>query len=137
VVEPLPEPADPRPLVLVVDDEVNLAVLVAMHMERAGCRVITAHDGGEAVELVRARRPALVVLDVMMPVLNGYEVTKLVRADNATREIPIVLLTARQGGGDELYGLRVGAERYIRKPFDSEHLRGTVRELLGERRASF
>ncbi len=126
------EPLDARPLVLVVDDNVDIAVLVTIHLERLGCRVITAHDGAEALALVRERRPALIVLDVMMPLLNGYEVCKLVRMDAETREIPIVMLTARQGGGDELYGQRVGAQRYIRKPFDPEVLRTAVRELLHE-----
>jgi len=131
-VELHPDPLDARPLVLVVDDNVDIAVLVTIHVERLGCRVITAHDGAEALALVRERRPALVVLDVMMPLLNGYEVCKLVRTDPDTRETPIILLTARQGGGDELYGERVGAQRYIRKPFDPGVLRGAVRELLHE-----
>ncbi len=132
VVESLLEPLDARPLVLVVDDNVDIAVLVTIHVERLGCRVITAHDGAEALALVRERRPALVVLDVMMPLLNGYEVCKLVRTDPETREIPIVLLTARQGGGDELYGERVGAQRYLRKPFEPDGLREAIRELLQE-----
>jgi len=126
------EAPDERPLVLVVDDNVDIAVLVTIQLERVGCRVISAHDGAEAVALVRERRPALLVLDVMMPLLNGYEVCKLVRMDPETRELPIVLLTARQGGGDELYGQRVGAQRYIRKPFDPEELRDAVLELLRE-----
>lgn len=126
------DPPDPRPLVLVVDDDVDIVVLVGHQIQRAGCRVITAKDGHEALALVQERRPALVVLDIMMPLLNGYEVTRRIREDPDTREIPVLLLSARAGGLDIQHGHRMGAQRYLRKPFDSDELRRTVRELLEE-----
>ncbi len=118
------------PLVLVADDEAEICALVQEHLERGGLRVVTARDGEEALAIAHEQNPAVAVLDVMMPKLNGYELVRRLREDERTRGICILLLTARAGGRDESYGYEVGADAYLRKPFDGHELRARVNELL-------
>lgn len=121
------------PLILVADDEVDLAALVRHQLERMHYRVVSAKDGEEALHLAREHRPALAVLDIMMPRMNGYEVVQAMRTYAETESIPVILLSARQGGLDAQFGLRVGAQRYICKPFKADALRAAVEELLEPR----
>lgn len=118
------------PLVLVADDDAEICALVRVQLERAGMRVVTAQDGEEALELAQEHLPAVAVLDVMMPKVNGYELTTRLREDERTRGIGIVLLTARAGGRDESFGYEVGADHYLRKPFDAQELRSRVTAML-------
>ena len=119
-----------RALVLVADDEQDIRDLVSLRLEQAGYEVITAADGEEGLRAVREREPDLVVLDVKMPRMNGYEVTREIRADSQTRDIPILLLSAsvREDEVDE--GLEAGANSYLVKPFRPADLREHVRALL-------
>jgi DNA-binding response OmpR family regulator len=124
-----------RPLVLVADDEVEVAALVAISLHRAGFQVMTAANGGEALEHALAERPAACVFDIMMPNVNGYEVVRRLRQSDEVRTMPIVLLSARAGALDRDYGLRIGADAYVLKPFPPRELAHTVRTLIETRSA--
>ena len=119
-----------RPLVLVVDDEADLVELIGMNLERNGHDVISAVNGHDALKLARERRPDLILLDLMMPGLDGIEVAKRLRADDATRGLPIVMLTAKADEGDVLAGLGVGADDYVTKPFSTKVLMARVKAVL-------
>jgi DNA-binding response OmpR family regulator len=119
-------------LVLCADDDEDILSLVSLRLRRAGYEVVTAADGDEAVELARARRPAVAVLDVMMPKRTGYEVLTELRADEALRGMKVILLSARVQEGDVARGMDAGADAYLAKPFKAQDLVAKVEELLGE-----
>jgi DNA-binding response OmpR family regulator len=118
------------PLVLVADDEEDIRSLVAFRLKRAGYEVITAADGEEALLLATTRLPDLVVLDMMMPKATGLEVTRSMREHEATKDIPIILLTARAQEGDVTRGFEAGADDYVKKPFSPQDLQARVQALL-------
>lgn len=118
-------------LVLCADDDEDILSLVALRLERAGFDVVTAADGEQAVARAREQRPALAVLDVMMPKLTGYEVLAKVRGDEALREMKVILLSARVQEGDVERGMDAGADAYLAKPFKAQDLVAKVEELLG------
>ena len=122
-----------RPLVLVADDEDDIRGLVAYRMEKAGYDVMQAADGEEAIRLALERTPALAILDVMMPKADGYEVTRRLRESEATRRMPVILLTARAQEADIQRGFDAGADDYLRKPFSPQELRARVQAILGRR----
>lgn len=122
-----------QPVVLVADDEEDIRELIVFRLENSGYTVIEAHDGAEALELARSEKPDLAVLDVMMPKMDGYELTQRLREDEATRRMPIILLTARTQEADVEHGFSAGADDYIRKPFSPEELRSRVQAILGRR----
>jgi DNA-binding response OmpR family regulator len=117
--------------ILLVDDEDSVQKLLAYPLEREGFRVLQARDGEEALERFAAERVDLVVLDLMLPKLDGLEVCKRLRAES---EVPIIMLTARDDELDKVVGLELGADDYITKPFSIREFRSRVRALL--RRAS-
>jgi DNA-binding response OmpR family regulator len=121
------------PLVLAADDDEVILGLITYRLEHSGYRVITASDGEEALALAIAQRPSLAVIDVMMPKLDGYEVTRALRSHNETRHLPIILLTARAQKTDEACGIEAGADAYLPKPFSPEELRSRVEGLLARR----
>ncbi len=116
--------------VLVVDDECDVVELLAYTFVKAGFEVITAADGWAALEKVRLHQPDVIVLDLMMPELDGFEVCRVLRRDLATSEIPILLLTAHKGEMVRLAGLEAGAWDYANKPFVPRELVARVNELL-------
>jgi DNA-binding response OmpR family regulator len=118
-------------LVLCADDDEDILSLVSLRLQRAGFEVATAADGEEAVQIARARRPALAVLDVMMPKRTGYEVLAELRGDEALRAMKVILLSARVQEGDVARGLDAGADAYLAKPFKAQDLVSKVEELLG------
>ncbi len=121
------------PLVLVADDDPDILDLVRYRLERSGYAVATAADGVEALRLADELSPALAVLDVMMPALNGFEVTKRLRETPATAGIPVILLTARAQEADVQEGFASGADDYLRKPFSPRELSARVQAILGRR----
>ena len=127
-------PADGRaPLILVADDEpVNLA-LIKRRLEWEHYRVETAEDGGQAVEAAGRVLPDLIILDVMMPFMDGLQACRLLKEDPATRDIPVILLTARAQESDVQEGFAAGADDYIRKPFSPRELSARVQAVLGRR----
>jgi DNA-binding response OmpR family regulator len=118
------------PLILVADDDPDLLALLRVNLEIEGYTVTCALDGLEALEVAGRMRPALAVLDVMMPGLDGLEVTHRLRADPATEKMPIVLLTARGSDPQIWEGWQSGANYYVTKPFDVDQLLGFVANLL-------
>ncbi|HET8811049.1 MAG TPA: response regulator [Gaiella sp.] len=123
----------PTPLVLVADDDPDILDLVRYRLERSGYEVATATDGAEAVRLAGELAPALAVLDVMMPSLDGLEATRRLRDDPATADIPVILLTAKAQDADVQEGFLAGADDYIRKPFSPRELSARVQAVLGRR----
>jgi two-component system, OmpR family, alkaline phosphatase synthesis response regulator PhoP len=113
--------------VLVVDDEQPIVQIAKDYLEHAGYAVIAAHDGAGALDIVRARRPDLVVLDLGLPRLDGIEVARQLRRDST---IPIIMLTARVEESDRLLGLEIGADDYITKPFSPRELVARVKTVL-------
>ncbi len=120
----------PEPLILIADDDEDILALVRIRLERAGYRVVSARNGEEALELARAERPSLAVLDVMMPRLDGYGVLRALRDDPELSTTPVLMLSARVHADDVGRGLDAGADDYLPKPFRAERLLGAVRELL-------
>ena len=121
------------PLVLVADDDPLIRELIQFRLERSGYEVVVAEDGDQALKIARERSPDLVVLDVMMPGLNGYEVTRSLRADVETKRILVILLTARVQEADVAQGFDAGADDYLTKPFSPQELRARVQAILGRR----
>lgn len=119
------------PLVLVADDDEDILTLVALRFRRSGLEVILARDGEEALELIQTRVPDAAVLDIAMPKLTGLEVVRRLRDSEATKAIPIVLLTARAAEKDVELGLDAGADEYITKPFSPQDLYACVQSVLG------
>ncbi|MDB4885480.1 MAG: phoB [Gemmatimonadetes bacterium] len=115
-----PAPAGER--VLVVDDETDIVALVAYHLARSGYRVSTASSGTEALDAARRDRPSLVVLDLMLPGMSGFEVLEQLRAGEDTRGIAVLMLTARREEQDRIRGLSLGADDYLAKPFSPQEL---------------
>jgi two-component system, OmpR family, phosphate regulon response regulator PhoB len=116
--------------ILVVDDEPDIVALVAYHLARAGYRVSTAATGTDAIKAARDEQPALIVLDLMLPELSGFEVLERVRADRALAETPVLMLTARREEPDRVKGLSLGADDYLVKPFSPQELVLRVRNIL-------
>jgi two-component system alkaline phosphatase synthesis response regulator PhoP len=125
--------------ILVVDDEPGIVAIARDYLDRAGFRVISAGDGVTALRLARTERPSLLVLDLMLPGMDGLDVARALREDPATRALPIIMLTARVEEADKLIGLELGADDYITKPFSPRELVARVRAVLrraeGERDA--
>ncbi len=113
--------------VLVVDDEPTLVATLKYNLEREGYHVLTASDGENAIALARAARPDLMVLDLMLPVVDGLDVCRILRREMS---LPILMLTARAGEVDKVVGLEIGADDYVTKPFSTRELLARVRALL-------
>jgi len=124
------------PTVLLVEDERDIAELVRYHVEKAGMRYVHAGDGGSALRLARGDRPDVVVLDLMLPGLDGLEVCRQLRRDPVTRDLPIIMLTARGEEVDRVVGLELGADDYVVKPFDPLELRARVDAKLNRPRVA-
>ena len=122
------------PSVSVVEDEAALAELLQFNLERAGFEVRVHHRGDEAWEAIRAHRPDLVLLDLMLPGMDGLELTRMLKRDESTARIPVVMLTARGEELDRIVGLELGADDYISKPFSPREVVLRVKAVL--RRAS-
>jgi DNA-binding response OmpR family regulator len=126
------EDAATEPAVLLVEDDMSMQILCKFNLEAAGFRVTTASTGGEGVELAKAERFDLVLLDVMLPDLGGFEVAEDLRANEVTRDVPVVFLSARASGADLAQGRAAGAIDYVTKPFDPVKLAERLREDLAE-----
>ena len=116
--------------ILVVDDEPTIVRLMEFILARQGHEMLVAVNGEEALEKIRAHAPDLVLLDIMMPRIDGYEVARLVRADPATAALPIIMLSAKAQEEDIRKGVEIGVDEYITKPFSPEHLVHVVADYL-------
>jgi two-component system OmpR family response regulator len=121
---------DTRPRVLVVDDEPKIAQIVAAYLERDGFQVLRATDGRVALNTVRADQPDLLILDLMLPEVTGWDVCRELRRNAQTAHLPIIMLTARDDVADRIVGLELGADDYVVKPFDPKELVARVRAVL-------
>ncbi len=117
----------PGELILVVDDEPNIVELATLYLENEGYQVQAANDGEEALRLFREHRPVLIILDIMLPVIDGWEVCRRVRAES---DVPIIILTAREAEVDKVVGLELGADDYLTKPFSPRELTARVKAVL-------
>jgi phosphate regulon transcriptional regulator PhoB len=116
--------------ILVVDDEKDIVDLIAYNLEKEGFAVLKAYDGEEALELVGSEKPHLVILDLMLPGIQGLEVCKFIRKNPETASLPIIMLTAKGEEIDKILGLEMGADDYITKPFSVRELVARVRAVL-------
>ncbi len=116
--------------ILVVDDEESLAQFVCRALRRQGYKTVCAYDGDNALSLIYEEIPDLVILDLMLPLMDGWEICRRVKSDDETRHIPILMLTARSSAEDVVQGLDLGADDYMRKPFPLDELLARVRVLL-------
>jgi DNA-binding response OmpR family regulator len=114
-------------LILIVEDEPSIAEVVGLYLKRAGYRVIFAQDGIEAQDKIETESPDLIVMDLMLPIVDGFELTRWLRAQNDT---PIIMLTARRDEVDRITGLEMGADDYILKPFSPQEVVSRVRAVL-------
>ncbi|OAN53726.1 DNA-binding response regulator [Paramagnetospirillum marisnigri] len=119
-----------KPLILIVEDEASLVTMLRYNLEKEGYRVCEAGDGEEALTVLAERKPDLVLLDWMLPSLSGIEVCRQLRRKPATRELPVIMLTARGEEGDKIRGLNTGADDYLTKPFSLPELMARIRALL-------
>jgi len=119
--EPRPE-GTPHRVVVAADDDVDTLNVIKLKLEAHGLSVLTARDGQEAMLVVRRHRPSLVILDIMMPRLNGFQVARMIKFDKTLKSIPVILLTARTQAADRRLGMQVGADEYLTKPFDPQQL---------------
>jgi DNA-binding response OmpR family regulator len=118
--------------ILVVDDEIYIVHILDFSLGMEGYDVLTALDGEQAVEKARAEHPDLIVLDIMMPKLDGYETCKILKAGEDTKSIPVILLSAKGRNVDQKIGFEVGADDYITKPFSPRKLVERINALLGQ-----
>jgi two-component system, OmpR family, phosphate regulon response regulator PhoB len=119
--------------VLVVEDEPAISHLVALHLEQTGYEAIVAADGTRALELMAKKPPSLVLLDIMLPDIDGLEILRRLRSDEKTARLPVILLTARAEEGDRVLGLEIGADDYVVKPFSPRELMLRVEKLISSR----
>ena len=124
----------PRPLVLVADDDPDILLLMTLTLERDGYDVVPAKDGLSALEAAVERVPHLVLLDLMMPGLDGYEVTRRLRREPTTKDLPIVIVTAAAEESQAARALEAGADAYMKKPFSPRELLAKTASLILERR---
>ena len=108
--------------ILVVDDEPEIVALVTYHLAKTGYRISTAAAGQDALDIARRERPALIVLDLMLPGMSGFDVLEQLRADDSTRDVAVLMLTARREEPDRIRGLSLGADDYLTKPFSPQEL---------------
>ncbi|MDQ2100508.1 MAG: response regulator [Tychonema bourrellyi B0820] len=116
--------------VMVVDDSVTLRQMITDLLKSRGLSVTVASDGVEALEEIKKNRPDLVVLDIVMPRMNGYEVCRRLKSDPKTQNLPVVMCSSKSEEFDRYWGIKQGADAYIAKPFHPQELVGTIKQLL-------
>lgn len=122
--------SEPKPRILIVDDEPDLLAVLHFGLEADGFDVIEASDGERGLELARTMQPSLIVLDLMLPRLDGYKVCRALKFDERYRQIPIFILSARSGETDRRLALDLGADAYMTKPYDMKDLVARIRARL-------
>ncbi len=116
--------------ILIVDDEKAMVKILKMRLEANGYEVIAAYDGKEGLEKAKSENPDLIVLDLMLPEMDGYKVCRLLKFDDKYKKIPIILFSARAQDSDKEMGKSVGADDYVTKPFDSKDMLERIKKLL-------
>jgi two-component system alkaline phosphatase synthesis response regulator PhoP len=118
--------------ILIIEDRVSIQELLRFNMEKEGYTVVTAGDGKEGLAMVKSEKPDLIILDLMLPILNGFEVCKTLRATKVTSSIPIIIMSASNDVKDKVIGLELGADDYITKPFNPRELTARIKARLRE-----
>ena len=121
----------PSKTIMIVDDELNILVPLQFLMEQNGFRVVLAQSGRDALEALEKSKPNLILLDIMLPDLDGYEIFQMIRANPAWDGIKVIFLTAKNRDGDIAKGLNLGVDAYVTKPFSNAELLATVNALTG------
>ena len=116
--------------ILLVDDEKDMVYAVKLQLEAHRFEVLTAHDGQEGLDKARREKPDLIILDLMLPKIDGYKVCRMLKFDEKYRKIPIIIFTARIQKSDEKLGFEVGADAYLTKPFEPKMLLDKIKQLL-------
>lgn len=119
-----------KPQILVVDDDKSILKIVQAYLEQAGYEVLTAGNGTTAMHTLISEKPDLLILDIMLPDRDGWEITNTIRQDKRVSKTPIIMLTARVDDGDKIFGLELGADDYVTKPFNPREIVARVRALL-------
>jgi two-component system phosphate regulon response regulator PhoB len=125
-----------KPRILVVDDEPEAVELIEFNLKQSGYTVSTSGDGAEALKKARAQTPDLIILDVMLPEMDGFEICKALRLDAATSKVPIIMLTAKAAEIDRVLGLELGADDYLTKPFSTRELLLRIKKMLTRNQVS-
>ena len=120
----------PKKKILAVDDEIDFLKIIKLNLEADGYEVITAFDGEEALKKIRSEKPDVIILDIMLPKLNGEEVCKDIRRDPVFGKIPVIMLTGKDTDVDHIVGRVIGADIYITKPLDSKKLISAIKKVL-------
>ncbi|MFC1725043.1 response regulator transcription factor [candidate division KSB1 bacterium] len=118
--------------ILIVDDEPDLLMALKIRLTAAGFEVIMGKDGAEGLEKARNEKPDLILLDLMLPKINGYKVCRFLKFDENYRNIPVIMLTARAEEDDKTLGLETGADEYMTKPFDNKKLIALINKFLNK-----
>ncbi|MBN1521145.1 MAG: response regulator [Candidatus Aureabacteria bacterium] len=118
--------------ILIVDDEPNIVFMLSHRLKQSGYEVVTGRDGQEALEMARKENPDIIILDLMLPKMNGYTVCGLLKRDAAFSKIPVIMLTARAQESDKKQGREAGADAYVKKPFKSEELLDIIERFLSQ-----
>ena len=116
--------------ILIIDDEQDIVETIKFMLEVHGYECLTAFDGEEGLKLAKSAKPDLIILDVMMPKINGFKISRLLKYDNMYKNIPILMLTARSQDEDKAIGEETGANEYITKPFELDYILAKVKEYL-------
>jgi Response regulators consisting of a CheY-like receiver domain and a winged-helix DNA-binding domain len=122
--------------ILLVDDELDFVEVARLRLENSGYEVIVAYDGVEGLEKAKIDKPDLIILDIMMPKMNGFDVCRKLKIDKNFKNIPIIMLTAKYQPNDIRFGTAMGADEYLTKPFEPQILLDKIRELLDKKKAS-
>ncbi len=116
--------------ILIVDDEQDIVELISYNLEKEGFTTIKAYDGGDVLKIVKTQKPDLIILDLMLPHMNGLDICRAIRRDFETASLPIIMLTAKADEVDKIIGLEIGADDYITKPFSVKELVARVRSIF-------
>ncbi|MCI0518485.1 MAG: response regulator, partial [Woeseiaceae bacterium] len=128
-----PTPADQRPLALVVDDSITVRRVMERFLQRNGMRVVTAKDGLDAISVLSDNKPDIILLDIEMPRMDGYEFAKHVRNDERVSDVPIIMITSRAGDKHRARAIEIGVNDYLGKPYQDARLLDAIQRLLEER----
>jgi len=131
-----PVPADQRPLALVVDDSITVRRVMERFLERNGLRVVTAKDGLDAISVLQDHKPDIILLDIEMPRMDGYEFATHVRNDDRVADVPIIMITSRAGDKHRARAIEIGVNDYLGKPYQDSQLLEAIARLLEERGVS-
>lgn len=127
--------AEQKRKVLLIEDDVDMSEAVRLRLESNGYEVLVAHDGLEGFDMARAQKPDLIILDVMLPKMDGFTVCRMLKYDEAYKSIPVIMFTARVQKTDIQHGTEVGANAYVTKPFKAEELLSQINSLINHEKS--